>query len=161
MDDHPKSRTQLKKEDKALQQLGESLVALSTDQLDGIDMPEVLRGAVDLARRTRSHGARRRQLKYIGKLMREIDCGPIRNAFQNIQLGDLQKIRAFKKIENWRDELKAGNLLMIEEILSSCPEAERQRLTQLARNAHTHSETDKAVKSSRLLFRYLKEVSGL
>ena len=161
MDDHPKSRTQLKKEDRALQKLGESLVALSTDQLDGIDMPEVLREAVDLARKTRSHGARRRQLKYIGKLMREIDCGPIRKAFQNIQLGDLEKIRAFKKIENWRDELKAGNLVMIEEILSSCPEAERQRLTQLARNAHAHSETDKAVKSARLLFRYLKKVSGL
>ena len=161
MDDHPKSRTQLKKEDKALQKLGESLVDLSADQLEGIDMPGVLREAIDLARKTRSHGARRRQLKYIAKLMREIDCSPIRKAFQNIQMGDLEKIRAFKKIENWRDELKAGNLAIIEEVLKSCPDAQRQRLTQLARNAQANLETDKAVKTSRLLFRYLKEVARL
>ena len=161
MDDHPKSRTQLKKEDKALQKLGESLVDLSADQLDGIDMPGALREAILLGCKTRSHGARRRQLKYIAKLMREIDCGPIRNALQNIQMGDLKKIRAFKRIESWRDELKSGNLEIIEEVLSTCPNAQRQRLTQLARNAYANRETRKAVKSSRLLFRYLKEVSDL
>jgi ribosome-associated protein len=159
MDDLSKSRTQLKKEDKALQKLGESLVALSPDRIVDIEMPQELREAVDLARKTRSHGARRRQLKYIGKLMRGIDCGPIRQAIQNLQAGDLEKIRAHKKIEGWRDALKAGNLQTIEDILDACPQAERQRLTQLARNAHAHADSDKAVTSSRQLFRYLKEIS--
>jgi ribosome-associated protein len=160
MDDYPKSRTQLKKEDKALQKLGESLVSLSTDQIADIELPDELREAVDLARKTRSHGARRRQLKYIGKLLRGIDCGPIRQAIQNLRAGDLDKIRAFKKIERWRDALKAGNRQLIEEILEACPQAERQRLTQLARNAHAHADSEKAAISSRQLFRYLKEISG-
>lgn len=161
MDDLPKSRTQLKKEDKVQQKLGESLVALTPDQLEGIDMPDVLHEAIQQARETRTHGARRRQLKYVGKLMREIDCEPIHKAIRNLQLGDLEKARAFQQIESWRDELKAGNFETIEEILSCSPNAERQRLTQLARNAHTNIQTDKAKKSSRLLFRYLKEISGL
>lgn len=161
MDDLPKSRTQLKKEDKALQKLGESLVALAPDQLEGIDMPAVLREAIQQARKTRTHGARRRQLKYVGKVMREIDCEPIYQAIRNLQLGDLQKARAFQQIEAWRDELKAGNYQVIEEILNCSPNAERQRLTQLARNAHANCQTEKAVKSSRLLFRYLKEISEL
>jgi len=161
MDESPKSRTQLKKEDKALQKLGESLVALSPDQLEAVDMPDIVRGAVHLARNTRTHGARRRQLKYVAKLMREIDCEPIHKAIRNFQSGDLQKARRFHQIESWRDELKAGNYQVIEEILSSHPDAQRQRLTQLARNAHANSETDKGLKSSRLLFRYLKEISGL
>ena len=159
MDDLPKSRTQLKNEDKALQKLGESLVALTPDQLEAIDMPTVLQEAIHLARKTKTRGARRRQLKYVGKLMREIDCDPIRNAIRNLQMGDIQKARAFQQIERWRDELKAGNLNVIEDILQSNPHADRQRLTQLARNAHAQSGTQKAVKSSRLLFRYLREIS--
>lgn len=160
MDDLSKSRTQLKKEDRALQKLGESLVALSSDQIADIQMPQALREAVDLARRTRSHGARRRQLKYVGKLMRGIDCGPIRRAIQNLRAGDLENVRVFKKIEHWRDALKAGDQQIIEEILEACPQAERQRLTQLARNAQAHADSDKAALSSRHLFRYLKEITA-
>jgi ribosome-associated protein len=100
-------------------------------------------------------------LQRIGALMRAIDPQPIQSALENIRLGDHQKNLAFKKIEKWRDELKQGNLALIEEILDNCPDAERQRLTQLARNAHKEYEAQKGVKSSRLLFRYLKGISDL
>jgi len=72
----------------------------------------------------------------------------------------LEKILAFKKIEKWRDELKEGNRVLIEEILDNCPDAERQRLTQLARNARNEYEAGKGVKSSKILFRYLNQISG-
>jgi ribosome-associated protein len=160
MDPDRKSRTQQKNEARALQKLGEQLVALSSEQLAGIELTDELRNAVIEARKIKAHEARRRQLQRIGALMRAIDPQPIQNALENIRLGDHQKNLAFKKIEKWRDELKQGNRALIEEILDNCPDAERQRLTQLARNAHKEYEAQKGVKSSRLLFRYLKQVSG-
>jgi ribosome-associated protein len=159
MDENLKSRTQKKNEDRALQKLGEQLVGLSSEQLEEIEMPEELLEAVRFAGTIKRHGAKRRQMNYIGALMRDIDHVPIRNALENIRQGNLQKSLAFKKIETWRDELKQGNKELIEDILTSCPDAERQRLTQLSRNAIKEYKSGKGVKSSRLLFRYLKQIS--
>jgi ribosome-associated protein len=161
MDEDRKSRTQKKNKARALQRLGEQLVALPPDQLANIDMEDDLRRAVIEAGKIKAHGARRRQLQYIGSLMREIDPEPIQDALENIRFGGHQKLLAFKKIEKWRDELKEGNSALIEEIINTCPDAERQRLTQLARNARNQYAAQKGVKSSRLLFRYLKQISGL
>ena len=160
MDEIRKSRTQKKNEARALQKLGEQLVALSAEQLERFDIPDDLRHAVMVAGKTKSFGARRRQLQYIGALMREIDPEPIQNALENIRLGDHQKVLAFKKVENWRDELKKGNDALIEEILNNCAGADRQRLTQLARNARHEYKAGKGAKSSKILFRYLKQISG-
>ena len=127
MDEDRKSRTQKKNEARALQKLGEELVALSPEQLASIEMTDELRTAVSEAVKIKSHGARRRQLQRIGTLMRDIDPEPIQNALENIRFGDHQKLLAFKKIEKWRDELKQGNSTLIEEILNNCPDAERQQ----------------------------------
>jgi ribosome-associated protein len=161
MDDDGKSRTQAKNEDRALQVIGKQLVGLSSKQLANIYVPEELLEAVMVARKTKKRGAKRRQMQYIGRLMRNIDPEPIRNALENIRLGDLDKARSFHKIEQWRDAIKAGEEQVIEEVLASCPDAERQRLTQLARNASHDVQKGKGVKSSRVLFRYLKEIAGL
>jgi ribosome-associated protein len=161
MDDDFKSRTRKKIDARALQKLGEQLLTLTSEQLENIDMPEELREAVREALKTTSHGARRRQIKYVGAIMRETDPEPIRKALANIKMGDHRKVLAFKKIEAWRDALKEGNLSLIEEILNDCPTAERQRLTQLARNAHLAANPQKSAKAGKALFRYLKEVSEL
>jgi ribosome-associated protein len=97
-------------------------------------------------------------MQYIGTLMRHADPEPIRCALENVRLGDLRQARTFKKIEQWRDAIIEGNDQIIEEILGSCPDAERQRLTQLARNARKSVQTEKGVKASRVLFRYLRDV---
>lgn len=160
-DELPKSRTQKKKEDRALQRLGEELLSLSAEQLAAIAMPEELTEAVRLGQKTTQHGARRRQLQYIGALMRKIDSTPIRKALDNIRLGDYHKVLGHKKLERWRDALKEGDLSVVEDILAECPEAERQRLMQLVRNARKETEMGKTVKASRVLFRYLRQVSGV
>jgi len=157
---HPvESRTQKKKKARALQKLGETLVGLSPEQLEHIDMPDELREAVAEALTTTSHGAHRRQIKYIGAIIREIDPQPIREALENIRHGDYNKALVFKKIEKWRDDLKTGSNAPIEEILTQCPTAQRQHLTQLARNAQQEYKNQKGVKASRTLFRYLKQIS--
>jgi len=161
MEDDHKSRTRKKKQDRALQALGEELVALSSQQLEQIPMQERLHEAVLTARKTKSHGARRRQMQYIGRLMRDVAPAPIENALKNIRIGDSRKALAFKKVEKWRDEIRDGNPRILEEILRTCPHAERQRLTQLARNARNRRDGERGAKSSKILFRYLKEISCL
>ncbi len=157
--DLPLSRTQQKKADHARQKLGERLVGLSAEQLERIEMSNELREAVVLARKTTRHGARRRQVKYIGSLLRRADITPIEKVLDGIAQGDYEKALAFKKLESWRDQLQAGNMELVNEILSACPQAQRQQLTQLARNAKKASEGNKGAKASKALFRYLKEMS--
>jgi ribosome-associated protein len=170
MDDIAKSKTQKKNDVKALQKMGEQLVELSSDQLKTINLPENLLAAIKDAKQIPQHEAKRRQMQYIGKLMRKIDPEPIHNALQNFQMGNNLKALEFKKIEHWRDELKTGNTQIIEEIISTCPNAQRQQLNQLARNARKTYEDRKAhedgkpkedaraIKASKALFRYLKEI---
>ncbi|RJP85559.1 MAG: DUF615 domain-containing protein [Desulfobacteraceae bacterium] len=161
MDEIIKSKTQKKNEFKLLQEIGEQLVSLSPDQLKHIDMPEELLSAVRDAQKPMKHEAKRRQLQYIGRIMGEIDPEPIRKALENLRHGDYNKSFLFKKIETWRDELKTDNPQVLEEILVACPLADRQRLTQLTRNMRTATEPEKAMQASKLLFRYLKEISDL
>ena len=157
--DAPISRTRQKKEDHALQILGERLVNLSVNQLERIGLPGEILEEILLAARTNAHGARRRQIKHIGALLRKIDTAPIETALEVIAMGDYEQKAAFKKIENWRDRLKEGNWELINNILADCPLAERQQLVQLARNAKKEFEGNKGTKASKALFRYLKEVS--
>lgn len=156
--DKTKSRTQKKKEDRALQRLGEELLTLSMAQLQTIDMPDELARAVRSGLQMKAHGARRRQLQYIGALMRTIDPAPIRNALERIRGGEVHKALVFKKLEAWRDALKEGDLAVLDEVLEQCPEVDRQRLTQLMRNARREGGVGQTARASRLLFRYLLEI---
>ena len=85
MDKAYKSRTRKKIEDRALQRLGEQLVALPSSRLETMELPEELKSAVESARKIKRHGARRRQLQYIGVLMRHIDPHPIQLALDRIR----------------------------------------------------------------------------
>ena len=155
----PPSRTQRKKADHARKALGEALVALSPERMAAIDLPEELLTAVRLARRTRAHGARRRQIQYIGTLLRRMDTAPLKAALDNIRRGDIEQARDFRRLEAWRDALQSGDEEILEEILAACPAANRQRLRQLARNARRALENDSGPSASRKLFRYLRDVS--
>jgi len=86
-----KSRTQKKNEDRALQRLGEQLVALPSGQIETMELPDELLTAIEFARKIRNRGARRRQIQYIGALMRHIDPQPIETALERIRSGNLRK----------------------------------------------------------------------
>ncbi len=152
------SKTQKKKEALSLQALGEQLVKLSKEQIEGIDLPAEIHEAVMFAKTIRKHGALRRQLQYIGTLMRRYDTEPVREALSQLEQGNYKKALEFREIERWRDELVAGNKALIEEILTRYPDTNRQKLTQLIRNAEKEQLNNKPPKASRLLFRYLKEI---
>jgi ribosome-associated protein len=86
-----KSRTQKKNEDRALQSLGEELVALPFGQLENVELPDELLKAIELAHKIKSRSARRRQIQYIGALMRHIDPQPIEAALERIRSGNARK----------------------------------------------------------------------
>jgi len=155
-----KSRTQLKKQALVRQKTGEKLVALSDEQLERIELPAILLKAIVEAKAMKAHGARRRQLQYIGSLMRKIDVVPIEQAIRVIEQGAYDQARAFHRVEAWRDRLVDGDDDLMETILSNHPYANRQRLGQLVRSARKEKEKGSPPKSSRNLFRYLKEIVG-
>ena len=152
-----KSKTKRKKEAEALQKLGEELVRLTPVQIRDIPLPPSISEAVAFAK-TLKRGALRRQLQYIGTLMRQYDTAPIQEALQNIQEGDYKKAAVFKEIEEWRMELMEGNKTLIEDILRRYPGSDRQKLTQLLRNAVKERNNNKPPRAYRDLFRYLKKI---
>ena len=81
------SKSARKREMSALQTLGEDLVNLNLQTLKALELPEPLYQAILDAKRFKQHGAKRRQLQFIGKLMRKIDPGPILAKLKKKQQG--------------------------------------------------------------------------
>jgi ribosome-associated protein len=155
-----KSKSQVKREMLELQSLGEQLLGLSPDQIGKIEMPEDLREAVLFAGKLKKGEPLRRQLQYIGSLMRDVDPEPIRLAFEEVKRGRRVDAQWFQTLEEWRDQLVEGREGLLEDIITRFPETDRRRLRQLVLNARKEKALDKPPLSSRALFRYLREISG-
>ena len=156
-DELVKSKSQIKREMQALRDLGKELVCLPVSVLKKIDLSEAVYEAIRLAQGLKRE-ALRRQLQHIGKLLREEDEAAIRQALAQIAQPQRNEVRAFHEIERWRDKLISGDDQVINLLVEQFPTAERQQLRTLVRNARKESELDKPPKSSRLLFKYLKEL---
>lgn len=150
-----KSKSQIKREMKELQKVGERLVELSSDQVRKIEIPEELSEAVLLAQTMKKREARRRQIQYIGSLMRHVDIDPILKVLETISQGRTRKMETFHQIETWRNRLIEGNDNLVEELLYRFPHADRRQFKQLIRNARKEKEGNRTSKFSRALFRYL------
>jgi ribosome-associated protein len=108
-----------------------------------------------MARQMKSHEAKRRQLQYIGRLMRAYDPADIESALERITAGEDEQKRHFKRVERWRDELVNGDEERLAWLAEHCPSIDLQELAELVGKAQTgHSDTDKK-KAGRMLFRYL------
>ena len=152
------SKSQRKRDMHALQELGQKLIDLPKDQFEKITLEEKLHDAVVEARHIRQHGAKKRQLQYIGKIMRNIDPEPIQDQLNTILGQSSQAAQSLHKIERWRDRLLEEGDHALEELVMKYQQADRQYLRQLLRNAQKEMLTNKAPKSSRALFRYLREL---
>ena len=105
MTDLKPSKSQKKRMQTALQDLGEQLIGLSDEQLASLSLDERLNYAIQEARRMKSHEAKRRQKQYIGKLMRDVDQEPIHALLSSLQGDDRRQKRIFANAERWRDRL--------------------------------------------------------
>lgn len=155
------SRTEIKREMLALQKLGEAIVKLSPGQLATIPLDDdTLAEAIHTARRIKHREGLRRQMQYVGKLMRKIDTDPIEQAFQKLQDGRKQEAQQFHQLEQWRDKLIETGPTATEEIIAKYPQADRQHLRQLIMQAKKELDSSKPPAAARKLFRYLKELGG-
>jgi ribosome-associated protein len=153
-----KSRTKAKLEVEALQRLGARLIDLPVDQIRSMEIPEILKKEVIFAKTITSHGAKRRQLQYIGSVMRSIDPETIIEAIDRISMARAVATSKFKAMEEIRKELMEGGDSRIEDFLEENPQADRQRLRQLIRNANQEITAKKPPKAFRMLFKYIKEI---
>ena len=154
----PVSKSQRKREAHALQTLGEALVKLTKPALQQIPLPDDLRNAIEEAQRLHQHGALKRQLQYIGKLMRQCDVEPIRAAYEKVTNSYREDVEQHHKLEQWRDRLLSEGDRALEQLLAQHADVDRQHLRQLIRAAHQEVATGKPPKAARELFRYLREV---
>lgn len=150
-----KSKSQLKREMHELQELGEALVKLSDKELKKIPLPEELVDPIMLARRITANSGKRRQLQYIGKLMRRIDAEPIRQAYDDLKNGQRNAARKHQQVEKLRDALVNGDNTALEGVFASYPGIERQQLTQLIRQAQKEREQGKPAASAKKIFQLL------
>lgn len=99
------SKSELKRQQQTLQRLGEQLIGLSDELLQGLDLDERLLDAIDDIRRMKSNEAIRRQKQYLGKLMRDVDPAPIKALLDQLRAEDRRQKRLFANAERWRDRL--------------------------------------------------------
>ena len=157
-DELPPSKSELKRQMKALQEMGETLVAMSPGELSQIPMPDELAEGIATAQRIKSREGLRRQLQYIGKVMRRIDSEPIKQALAEREHGKREMDRRFHELEDWRDRLVAEGQPAIDALKAEFPQADRQKLRQLTRKAQEQKARNLPPESSRKLFRYLREL---
>lgn len=147
------SKTQRKNQMIALQKLGEALVNLPAAQLAQVPLDPILAEAITAAKTYTKREAIRRQLQYIGRLMREIDPQPIQAALEKFQSKNKQATARFHQIERWRDKLIAEGDTVLKLFLEQHPQTDHVHLRQLIRQA----QQAKAGAETQL-FRYLKQI---
>lgn len=152
----PPSKSSLKREMHALQGLGEQLVALSPERLKKVPLPDVLYEAVRAAQGFKME-ARRRQMQYIGKLMRKIDPAPIQAQLDIFNGNSAAEVAKMHRLERLRERLLEDDQA-IGAIAESWPDADLQYLRTLRRNALKEREAGKPPKAFREIFRVLREL---
>ena len=151
------SKTQRKKQSHALQALGERLVALSPDKLARMPIDEPLQEAVRQAQRITSHEGRRRQLQYIGRLMRDADAQAIADAFAADDAQHRGLVGAMHAAERWRDGLIDASL-ELRDFVARYPAAAAVPLAELVTAARRERAEDRPPRDARLLFRELHRI---
>ncbi len=155
------SKTKRKAEADAQQMVGKKLIALTKDQINKLNLEERLHDAVMEAKRLTANGAIRRQLQYIGRLMRDTDIEPIVEQLARWEGKNNEENARFHALERWRDRLiqesPEPQSDALQEFLAAYPNADVQQIRTLCRNALKEQTNNKPPKSTRELFKLLRE----
>ncbi len=152
------SKTKMKQRMHELQALGEALTRLNEAQLAQLPLPDTLLEAVREAKRIRSFEALRRQIQYIGRLMRTVDEAPIRERLAAWQGSSARHTAWLHTVERWRLRLIDNEDQALTELKRTYPAADTGRLRVLARNVRLEREAGKPPRASRSLFQELKQL---
>ncbi len=156
-DEEKPSKTQRKREMHELQALGARLVELNSEQLASVRLPEDLHQAIEQVRGMTKHEARRRQMQYIGRLMRSVDPGPIREKLKVWDGISAEHTARQHRVERWRDRL-LENEDAVDELAGAHPGIDARRLRALARKAREERGAGSPPRAYRELFKALREI---
>ena len=152
-----KSKSQLKREVEALQQLGKRLTELNPAQLEQIPLPEQLIDAIQHYQRFNKREAGRRQLQLIGRLMRSANSEAITQALNRFDASHTEHVQHFHAIELWRERLLKDPQALTQ-FVNEYPGTDSQHLRQLVRNTNRAIQKQADSGASRKLFRYIREL---
>ncbi len=152
------SKTQRKKDCDAMQEIGERMIALNSDELSQIEMDDELRRAIEEAQRMKSYGALKRQKQYIGKIIRNLDAEPLEQQLNRVLHKHDIHNADFKRMEKWRDNILENGDQGINAFMEAYPSADRHHLRQLSRNAQKEQKANKPPSAARQIFKYIREV---
>lgn len=156
-DDYILSKSQVKRDMHALQALGESFITMNEKQLAQIPLSEEMLDAIYIARKLPLKEARRRQVQYIGRLMREGNHEEIQAAVDKLQNRSDQYVHRQHQVERYRDLLIEGDKQIFQTFVTSCPGIDVQHLRQLIRSAQKEREENKPPASARKLFGFVRD----
>jgi len=125
-----------------------------------LDLPDDLLDAVLMCQSIKAHEGHRRQLQFIGKLMRDIDLAPIEQQLAQLKRGGLVETQQLHRIERWRDRLLTEGETVFNELSEHYPEADVRHVRQLINRAHKESAHNQPPRAARLLFKYLRSLLG-
>ncbi|MEM7078654.1 MAG: ribosome biogenesis factor YjgA [Pseudomonadota bacterium] len=151
----PSSKTQLKREADALQKLGTRLAGLKPAQLDNLVLPERLSAAILEYQRLPTREAQRRQLQFIGRLMRAADTAGIEAFFAALDGQSAQQKYTFHQVEKWREDLLRERDALTR-FVAAYPTVDRQQLRHLLRNVHKARDAQARKTGERALFRFIR-----
>ncbi|UJF19577.1 ribosome-associated protein [Vibrio sp. SS-MA-C1-2] len=152
------SKTEMKRDMEELQKLGVQLVNLKPAALAKITLDDPLRTAIMDAQRFKAE-AKRRQLQFIGKMMRYVDIDEIQASLDKLNNKHSQSTLALHKLEELRDRIIEEGDSAINQVMDRHPEADRQKFRQLVRQANKEKKMSKPPRAYREIFQYLKELS--
>jgi len=152
------SKSQRKRDAQALVQLAKNIIAMPENRFRKLPLDDELRSELEFARNIKAHGARKRQLLTVGKMLRLRDNEELLDAVNNLDERNRQANARFHHIESWRDRLIEGNDQDLTILLENAPDTNVQTLRQLIRNAKKEIQLGKSPAASRKLFKLLREM---
>lgn len=156
MMDEPKSKSQLKRDVEALKKMGSSLIELPSERLRQLPLSDALIQAITEAKNIKSHGAKRRQAQWIGKLMREAPHEEIAALLEQWQSEDSGQTADFHAAEQWRERLINEGKDALTEFMSTYPQTDSQQLRHLVKKAIDDVTHQKNTGAQKALFRFLR-----
>ncbi len=154
----PKSKSQIKREMESMQVLGEQLVKMTESLLHEVPLDETLKHAIMQARTMKHREGYRRQMQYIGKLMRAADVEAIEATLHKQSQKDAEQVHFLHLAETWRDRILEEGDSALNTFMNDYADADRQYLRQILRAANKDKKENKPPANARKLFKYLRDI---
>lgn len=150
------SKTELKKDSKKIQAFGKKISELSSEEISSFKFPDTILKAIKDCKSIKSNVAKKRQVQYLGKLLREIDLSEAYLKMDQINSNSQFEVRNNHKAEIWRERL-IQDKDAVTELIRLCPDVDRQKIRQLIQNTLKETKASNPPKYYRQLFKYIKE----